>query len=298
MQLDLFMHSADVGLRNAVVDALRTRDTEAMRAAIDRLRADFPADGHLDSFEHLFSELSALSREPSLARIADQLERIETQLLPSVQKLLGTDAARRWIEPAYLDLARGAVGKTFSRSESSTHAAGLFLRAGALLGARTAVAEIPSWRRVPEPLAWMTEIALRENDPAEFWPLIAELAWIAPALFSALLAKLDLRGVSVIVPRLYREFGNKAELDDEIDETNENSEVAWFPAWLLVEHPELLPFLRTAQQHSSRPARSAALLIDLLIGERQGAPFTPAEKRRQLRDLAPALFQLYMARRQ
>ena len=296
MQLDLFMHSADVGLRNAVVDAFRRRDTDAMRAAIDRLRADFPADGHLDSFEHLFSELSALSHpEPSSAGIADQLERIETQLLPSVQKLLGTDAAQRWIEPVYLDLARAATGNPFSRDLACAHAAGLFLRAGALLEARAAAKQIPSWRRIPEPLAWMAEIALRENDPAQFWPLLAELTWIAPTLFAELLARQDARANAATVVRLYQEFGNKAEMDEDADESNE---AAWFPAWLLVEHPELLPFLRTAQQHSSRPARSAALLTDLLIGERQGAPFTPAEKRRQLRDLAPALFQLYMARRQ
>lgn len=295
MQFDLFLHSADVGLRNAVVEALRVRDPKAMRAAIDRLCADFPDDGHLDDFEHLFSELSALSRsEPSLAGISEQLERIEEHLLPSVQKLLGAAAAQRWIEPVYLDLARAAAGKPFSRHQSYTHAAGLLLRAGALIEARAAVAEIPSWRRIPEPLAWMAGIALRENEPDEFWPFLAELAWIAPALFAELLASQDARAGSAIVARLYHEFGSKAETDEGDDESDE---AAWFPAWLLVEHPELLPFLRTAQQYNSRPARSAALLIDLLIGERQGALPILADKRKQLRDLAPALFHHYMARR-
>lgn len=292
MQLDLFIHSADVGLRNAVIEALRARDTDAMRAAIDRLRADFPGDGHLDGFEHLFSGLSALNPPAqSPTGIAEQLERIETQLLPSVQKLLGTDAAQRWIEPVYLDLAQGAVGKSFSRGLSSTHAAALFLRAGALAEARAAVAEIPSWRRIPEPLAWMAQIALRENKSEEFWPLLAELAWIAPALFTELLAGLDERASSALIRRLYREFGSTAEVDDESDEAS------WFPAWLLVEHPELLPFLRTAEHYSSRPARSAAVLIDLLIGERQGAASSLPDKRKQLRDLAPMLFRHYMARR-
>ncbi len=292
MQLDLFLHSADVGLRNAVVEALRARDLGAMRAAIDRLRSDFPSDGHLDGFEHLFSELLALNPTVnSPTGIAEQLERIEIQLLPPVQKLLGVDAAQRWIEPVYLDLARAAAGTPFSRGFSSTHAAGLFLRAGALAEARAAVADIPSWRRIPEPLAWMAEIALRESKAEEFWPLLAELVWITPALFEALLAGLDARANSATVSRLYREFGSKAEVDDEDDET------AWFPAWLLVEHPELLPFLRTAQHYDSRPARSAALLIDLLIGERQGAMPSLAGKRKQLRDLAPMLFNSYMARR-
>jgi hypothetical protein len=299
MQLDLFMHSADVGLRNAVVEALRSRDTNAMRVAIDRLRSDFPGDGHLDHFEHLFSTLSTLSRlESSPAGVAEQLERIETQLLPSVRRLLGTDAARRWIEPVYLDLARAIAGKPFSRGLSSTHAAGFYLRAGALGEARAAVVEIPSWRRIPEPLAWMADIALRENSPAEFWPYLAELAWIAPTLFAELLARQDARASTATVVRLYREFGKKAEMDEEDNVSDESDEAAWFPAWLLVEHPELLPFLRTVQHYNSRPARSAALLIDLLIGERQSALPIVADKRKQLRDLAPTLFQHYMARRQ
>ena len=86
MQLDLFMHSADVGLRNAVVEALRSRDAATMRVAIDRLRADFPGDDHLDGFERLFSGLSALTgTEQTSTDIAGQLDLIETQLLPSVQ---------------------------------------------------------------------------------------------------------------------------------------------------------------------------------------------------------------------
>lgn len=292
MQLDLFMHSADVSLRNAVVEALCSRDAAAMRVAIDRLCADFPGDDHIEGFERLFFALSALTgTEQTAAGIAGQLDLIEAQLLPSVRKLLGADAAKRWVEPVYLDLARGAAGEPFSRGLSGLYAAELFLRAGALAEARAAVAEIPSWRRIPEPLAWMAEIALHENKPAEFWPLLTELAWIAPALFAKLLAGLEAHAASATVSRLYREFGSNAEVDDESDEA------AWFPAWLLVEHPELLPFLRTAQHYHSRPARSAALLMDLLVGERQGAIPSLVGKRKQLSDLAPVLFNSYMARR-
>ncbi len=292
MQLDLFMHSADVCLRNAIVDALRARDPASMHAAIDRLRADFPADGSIDGFEHLFSELLALSQpEQSATGIARQVERIEAQLLPPLKKIMGADAAQRWIKPVYGDLARAAAGKPFLRSLANAHAAGLFLRAGALAEARAAVAEIPSWPRIPEPLAWMAEIALREAAPIEFWPLLAELAWIAPALLDALIADLPACATPANVLRLYREFGAEADIDAE------NDEVAWFPAWLLVEHPELLPLLRTAQPYHSRPARSATVLIDLLIGERQGAAPSLVDKRKQLRDLAPVLFRRYMARR-
>ena len=134
----------------------------------------------------------------------------------------------------------------------------------------------------------MAEITLRQNLPDEYWPLTAELAWIAPALLAPLFAQ----AAPATLIRLYREFCAEAEGQDDEGDTG-----TWFPAWLLVEHPDLLPFLRTAHAHDSRPARSAALLIDLLIGERQGLTQTMVGKRRQLRELAPAIFARYMARR-
>jgi hypothetical protein len=286
MQFDLFKDSRDVGLRNTVVAALLARNVGAMREAIDCLRSDFPDDRHLDGFEHLYAECLALRlAESSAADIARQIERIETQLLPVLKKILGSDAAQRWIAPVYGELARAATGQTFNRSETNAHSAALFLRAGELAPARAAVEAIPSWRRIPEPLAWMTEIALREKAPDEYWPLVADLAWIAPALLAALLP----RAAPTTALRLYQEFCVTVE--------NEGTETPWFPAWLLVEHSDLLQSLRFAQAQGSPPARSAALLIDLLIGERRG--LTPAllDKRRQLRELAPTIFGRYMAHR-
>ncbi|MFZ4537631.1 hypothetical protein [Propionivibrio sp.] len=289
MQLDLFAHSADVSRSNAVIAALRARDAVAMRAAIDQVHAHFPGDGNLNNFEHLYFELLALEKPGcSATAIARQVERIETRLLPPLQKLIGSDTAQRWIEPVYGELARAVAGQAFNRSLANGHAAGLFLRAGELALARAAVAEIPSWRRIPEPLSWMAEIALREGVPDDYWPLVAELAWIAPALLAAVIP----RAAPATVLRLCREFSTDAELDDD-----ENDESTWFPAWLLVEHPELLPCLRTVQPNDSIPARSAALLIDLLIGERKGSTQTLVDKRKQLRDIAPSIFALYLARR-
>lgn len=299
MQLDLFLHSADVSLRNAVVDALQHRDPGAMRAAIDQLRAHFPNDDSLAGFERLFTELLSLGQLAlSPTAIAGQLERIDRQLLPLLKELIGNRAAQCWLAPTYTDLARSVAGQAFVRNLATTHAAALFLKAGALPEARAALTEIPSWRRIPEPLAWMLEIALRENKPTEFWPLLAELAWIAPAVLDTVLTWLpESRGQSSSssVLRLYREFGARAELEAD----DENQEAAWFPAWLLVEHAELLPLLRgaDARAHNSRPARTAALLFDLLTGERHGAAPAMAAQRRQLRDLSAPLFARYMARR-
>lgn len=294
MQFDLFKDSPDVGLRNEVVAALCARNTSALRETIDFLRIDFPDDDHLDGFEHLYVECLALRQaEWSTTDLVRQVERIDMQLLPVLKKVIGADAAQRWIAPVYGELARAAAGQAFSRCEANAHSASLFLRAGELAAARAAVEAIPSWRRIPEPLAWMAEITLRQNLPDEYWPLSAELAWIAPALLAPLFAQ----AAPATLIRRYREFSTEAE-DQDQDESSDTG--SWFPAWLLVEHPDLLPFLRTAHaydSHDSRPARSAALLIDLLIGERQGLTQTLLGKRRQLRELAPAIFERYMARR-
>ena len=289
MQFDLFKDSPDVGLRNTVIAALRARNPGALREAIDCLRSDFPDDRHLDGFEHLYAECLALKQAKwSATDIARQIERIETQLLPVLKKVIGGDAALRWIAPVWGELARAAAGQAFNRDEANAHTAGLFLRAGELAPARASVEAIPSWRRIPEPLAWMAEITLRQNLPDDYWPLTAELAWIAPALLAPLFAQ----AAPASVLRLYREFCAEAEGQDDEGDTG-----SWFPAWLLVEHPDLLPYLRTAHAHDSRPARSAALLIDLLIGERQGLTQTTVGKRKQLRELAPAIFGRYMAQR-
>lgn len=284
MQLDLFKDNPDVGLRNAVIAALHTHRTDALREAIDALRNDFPDDKYLDSFEQLYAECLLLR---SMA-IKQQIERIETRLLPLLQQIIGGDAAQHWIEPIYGELAQAVAGQAFTRARANTHTAALFLRAGEFDLARTAIEAISSWRRIPEPLAWMTEITLRQNLPDDYWPLAAELAWIAPALLAPLLA----HAAPASMLRLYREFCTEAEGDG-----SEGDPATWFPAWLLVEHPDLLPFLRSAHPHNSRPARSAVLLIDLLIGERQGLSQTMVGKRGQLRELAPAIFARYMARR-
>jgi hypothetical protein len=133
----------------------------------------------------------------------------------------------------------------------------------------------------------MTEIAWREDRPAEYWPLSAELAWIAPSLFDSILS----RAAPEVVRRAFRAFLSEFEPDDE------SGEAAWFPAWLLVEHSELLEYFRPIDPHPSSPARCAALLVNLLTGERQGLSSWLVEQRLQLRSLAPRLFVRYMALR-
>ncbi|MDR3300443.1 MAG: hypothetical protein LBU43_10745 [Candidatus Accumulibacter sp.] len=287
MQLDLFRDSRDTQLRNEAVDALRRRDGNALRQAIDGLRAEYPNDYSLADFDLITADLPADVHDASPARIAAWLTHIDAQLLPALCRLLGDDAAPRWLEPLFKSLAASAAARTFQREHALTYAGALFLRGNDLAAAHTAIERIPSWRRIPEPLSWMTEIAWRENSPAEYWPLSAELAWIAPSLLDSVLS----RAAPDAVRHLYGAFTSGFESDDE------SGSSAWFPAWLLVEHSELLEHFRPIDPHPSLPARCAMLLVSLLTGERSGLSPIVVERRLKLRSLAPRLFARYMALR-
>jgi hypothetical protein len=299
VQLDLFLDTRDTQLRNAAVDALRRRDGDALRQAIDQLRAEYPDDYSLADLD-LLAEATPFEIVPDSApRLAEWLAYIDTRLAPALRRLLGEAPAQRWLEPLFKALAASDAAGAFQREHALTHAGALFLRGNDLAAARAAIARIPSWRRIPEPLAWMTEIAWREDRPAEYWPLSAELAWIAPPLFDAALS----RAAPEAVRRLYRSFLSEFEAGGESGESACGSacesacESAWFPAWLLVEHSELLEYFRPIDPHPSNPARCAALLVNLLTGERQGLSSRLVEQRLQLRSLAPPLFSRYMALR-
>jgi hypothetical protein len=288
MQLDLFLDSRDTQLRNEAINALRRRDGEALRQAIAGLRAEYPGDNglaDLDLLTGVEDEITDVPNEP--ARIAERLAFIDTEMFPALRRLLGKDNAARWLEPVFSGLAGAPAASVFRREHAFTHAGALFLRGSGLVAARAAIRHIPSWRRIPEPLAWMTEIAWRENRPEEYWPLSVELAWIAPPLFDSVLS----RAAPEAVRHLYGAFLSEFETDDE------SRASAWFPAWLLVEHSELLDHFRPIDPHPSDPARCAALLVNLLTCERNGLSSRLLGQRSQLRSLAPRLFARYMALR-
>ncbi len=59
------------------------------------------------------------------------------------------------------------------------------------------------------------------------WPLIAELAWLAPARFTALIVTLQDASLNVLRRRFDADFRGTGEIQD----------YAWFPAWLLIIKP-------------------------------------------------------------
>jgi hypothetical protein len=163
----------------------------------------------------------------------------------------------------------------------------MLLRAGDWAAAETQVAEIPSWRRIPAPLAWMAEARFGQGGLEPAWCLLAELAWIDASGFSTLARRLE----APALRKLLDSFDVAFEADDETD-------LAWFPAWVLIAEPALAFILRETQVCSnSAPERVARLIIELLAFERQGRHADLVAQRKRLRDLHAGLFSRYMSTR-
>ncbi len=288
MQLDLFAHSRDVMLRNDLVEALRARDLPAGRKARARLAAACPQDALLAPAESLLAQLGHRIRpftEPLAASRA--VAHIDGEIRRAAVQVFGPGKGDEWLAPLWLAMGDAVAALPFHPEVPAAYAAGLLIRARQWHRAREALEAIPSWRRIPHPLAWMSEIAFELEGLDAAWPLLAELAWLDPARFAALARHL----AAPPLARLLREFDRDLVTDDD-------AELAWFPAWALVADPELADVLRSAHTPAQSPPEQAAhAVMQLLALERQGRHQEVVARRKLLRALNEALFERYMATR-
>ena len=294
MQLDIFEHSRDVMLRGDVVAAIEQRDAVAARSAWHALRTEFVADECLPSLEVLVCALEHPSITPFASHDAAREARLDVQqrVAPAALRMLGPGAGGAWLALQWRGLAQRAAPLPFAAAEGEEHAAPLWLQAGAWDAAIEAVQRIESWRRFPAPLAWMAEARHRAHGLDAAWPLLAELAWLAPERFGAL----SLRLRDPVLGALRKTFD--AEFEGDGDRDGDASDLAWFPAWVPIEQPalagrlnEALPSLGTAPELAMR------LVLELLRLERQGRHHELIERRQRLRSVGPALYRVYMKTR-
>ena len=286
MQLDLFEDSRDVMLNNAAVKALSTHDLGAAALAIRALRDEFPRHHNLATHEQLFEQLNDFRRDLEPANLKSRHHQLIHGILPFAERLLGSALVIVWARPLWAELARAATPLVYDSDRRDIHSAPFWLAAGNPDQARSAVEKIPSWRRIPVPLAWMTEIEIKHGPSEIWWPLLAELAWLAPEKLSCLLLRAP-AGVVHLGKQFLAAFENNGEYHD----------LAWFPAWLLIHRSELRELLRRAQPAQNDPARAFALLLDLLHLEKTGQQADLIPQRAKLRALAPDVFADYMRSR-
>ncbi len=287
MQLDIFEHSRDVMLRNAAIDALRTRDVAAMTRAIAALAAEYAGDPLLPAFTQLLERLRRSMAVPLDRGSATEVLRLTENAVTAAQRVLGA-AAGAWLSPLWTDLATAIANFRFDPDNEELHAAPLLLRAGNAAEAARKIEAIASWRRQPAPLAWKVEAEYRFSGLAVAWPLLAELSWLAPPRAAMLAAGLQDPELNGLLSRFDAQFEGDGETGD----------FAWFPAWTLIAEPGWAGALRLAQHGAGTPAeRCAWLVLNLLLLERQGRHTEIIDGRRKLRAAHLGLFELYMRRR-
>jgi hypothetical protein len=290
MQLDLFDHCRDVMLRNDVLQALQQRDLEAAQQAWSAFGAEYPRDPGLP----MLAALIGVLEHPDDASFADHdallaaRSAIDEHIEPAAWRLFGEAEGTAWLLPLWRRLAQRAAPLAFKSERTEDHAAPLWLRAGDAAAASRAVAGIESWRRIPAPLAWMAEARWRLQGLPATWPLLAELAWLAPGRFDTLTKRL----ADPVLDRLRKSFDAGFEGEGDV------SDLAWFPAWVLTASTALAPLLREAQpSRHNAPEQAMRLLLELLGLERQGRHHELVERRRLLQDLHGPLFEAYMQTR-
>jgi hypothetical protein len=288
MQLDIFEHSRDVILRNAVIDALHERDAGACARALATLAAAYGADPLLPAFGLLCARLHSPLPAPLAPEAAGAiLQETEGAVAAAAFAVFGR-TAQAWLSPLWAELAAAVADYPFDPGHEALHAAPLLLRAGHWADAAIRIEGIASWRRQPVPLAWMIEARCRIAGFDAIWPLLAELAWMAPRRAQALAPRLAQPELNGLVRRFDAEFEGEGTADD----------FAWFPAWALVAVGRLAAGLRLAQGGAdTRPERCARIVLGLLALERQGRHAELVEGRRKLREAHPALFACYMQSR-
>lgn len=292
MQLDIFADSRSVMLRNDALDALLNHDAAATERATQTLAGEFADDDSLPLLATLTEALKARSSAPfdsheALAAAREALQALE----PAALRLFGDPTGHAWLRPWHIALAERAATLPFRADRADDHAAALWLAVGDASAAMAAASRIESWRRIPAPLAWMAEARCRAQGLDGAWPLLAELAWLAPARLDAVMRRLH----DPVLDKLRARFDAGFEVD--VDGADDHP-LAWFPAWVLTETPALARWLGAAQPSlHNAPERGMRLMLELLHLEKQGRHHDLVQRRRQLRDLQPALCAAYLRTR-
>jgi hypothetical protein len=290
-QLDIFANSRDVALLNDALIALQRYDDAGTRRVMQVLAAEFPCDHHLPVLELL---VNAIGDDAGTAPICSYVAAMETATLLTVHvraaaiQLLGHRDAKAWLPVLWRRLAHRCAMLAYSPRYADCHSAAFLLEAGDWDAARRKVSATASWRRLPAPLAWMTEATWHIEGMEAAWPMLAELAWLSPSRFDTLAGRLADSSLDALLLAFNANF----------EANGDGSDLAWFPVWALIEKTGLARWLAHAQpSRQLAPERAMRLVLDLLILERDGRQRELLARRRELQELSPAVYRAYMRTR-
>lgn len=293
-QLDIFDDSRDVSLRNDLTQALLDGNVPAAQRAAQSLRAEFGEDAVLTPaavlIEHLQAQPPAAApSRPDAQAVLDARRHLEGPVTAAAAAVFDRETAQTWLAGRWQALAQGAAGVEWHPTQADAHAAGLHLRARAWNAAASAVDTIAAWRRIPQPLLWMTQARWLGAGADAGWPLLAEALWLAPARAAALLPRL----ADPTLTKLAARFEACFDLDGPPGE-----DWAWLPAFALVDRPLLAGPLAPATPPPTRPPGEAFKTVAALLRlERQGLHHEIVAQRARLKALSAPLMVAYMATR-
>lgn len=287
-QLDLFTDGHGTQLRNNVVNAILNCEFAAARTAVKELVTAIPTEPLAGRAEILLQVEQFPGKIDDHGSLAALIERCDDEIVAAAGAALGQEA-RGWLcRHVWSTLAKTAAELSFNPDYPEAYAAALWLRSGEWIRADANIERIASWRRIPHPLQWkIRSTAAQAGNLDAAWPMIFELAWMAPTMMPRLVNDLD----DQVLRNLMKEFGRT--VDDDAGCT-----AAWFPAFALVVCPSLArhtPSARPAKE--SDATRAFACVSTLLALERQGSHHEVAQERKRLQGLHEGLFLRYMATR-
>lgn len=288
-QLDLFIHSNTVILANDTIEALLRRDCVRAADCLRHLIAEEPDYRNLGALRTLCRTLQEWPF-PATDRveITEAVRRLETDVQAAADAVMHTEA-KDFMAPFWRDLANAANHHAYDADFPQAFSAHLYLRCGDHSAAAKAAESVPNSNDNPDALYWLALAQYRVAGLDACLHSLVRLALLAPKRLSRIVAEINDPGLR----RDWDAFQDECAWLDPADETADS----WFPAWYLVEHSDtrLAPDMPSLKP--TTPQRAYALVVRLIQLEKRGYSKALVAERRQLLDLAPELFALYMARR-
>jgi hypothetical protein len=256
MQLDLFLDGKETLLVNDLVTKILERCPAHAERALHQLREQSPQHPDLGAFECLVHSFRA---GPPVAPDAIQLgPTIDSMaaLAPAAERLLGRRAA-------------------------------VFLLGWWRALARTEALPGPG-EPAPLPRYWIGCARWNVGDERQALRLWLPLCWLAPESF--------VRQAPTLPSRTLREGWSTFDSEAEAEENGDvrAGRIAWFPAWLALQHRWIAHLFPPDEvPETSAALRAFRLLPGLFVLESRGYGEALIEQRRALRDISPPFFRRY-----
>lgn len=284
-QLDLFLATGETAFFNDFAAALKQHDAARAGKCLRRLATALPDYPQLPAYQTLCAALCDWpfpATEP--AAIAAAVARLDSAVNPAAQAILGR-AADQFMGTFWRGLAEAAGAHGYDPALPQAYSAGLWLRCGEDQAALEAVEARDGWEDQPDLLAWLCQARYGLGGWEECWAVLLRLALLAPARLADMVETLGDARLDRAWKSFQADWGG-LEGDDS---------AAWFPAWYGLANPGLraIPGVFPV----SLEAKVCALVLRLNVLEGQGASLEWLTAQKRLRELAPALFEVYLKRR-